>query len=53
MFTFIYSVQADKTQQKEIAVNAKNEGEAYALFIQGLFIPATLVVCKETKRRII
>lgn len=53
MFTFIYSVEKNKTDQKEIRVYAPNEGKAYAIFISGLIKPATLVICKETKERII
>lgn len=52
-YTFIYSVEADKTNQKQITVFAKNESEAYVIFIQGLIKSATLVINRNTKRRII
>lgn len=52
-YTFIYSVENNKSNQKEISVSANNEGEAYGTFINGLVKPATLVISKTTKRRII
>ena len=52
-YTFIYSIKTDKTDQKEISSQADNEGVAYAQFISGLIKPATLVISKETGRRII
>jgi hypothetical protein len=52
-FTFIFSIKSDKTDQKEISSQADNESTAYAQFIMGLIKPATLVICKESGRRII
>jgi len=52
-FTFIYSVELDKTNQKEITVEAENSGIAYAMFVQGLTKSATLVIDKVTGKRII
>lgn len=52
-YTFIYSVEPQGVNQKEITVSAKNDADAYVIFIKGLIQPATFVVNKTTSKRII
>ncbi len=52
-YTFIYSTEVDKTNQKEIISLAQNDSVAYVQFISGLIKSATLVINKTTGRRII